>query len=425
MDSTLAQWLAYAPKPHPLAAGQKWHVFISYRSTSRPWVLQLYDVLRHLGFDVFVDQYVLSAAAPLALSLSDGLEQSAAAVLVWSSAFEDSDWCKAEYGALETREKAGEGFRFVIAKLDGAKLPALAAGKLFVDFAQDRDAPRGTNLLTLLWGLEGKALPPEAVQLAAMVDDQSRTARAQVRAAREAGDAARLVELSRTPDLAWQTSSALGSDAADALIALDRIDDALAVLASLSDAFPRAVRPRLLRGLALARRGDLLAAQQVFGELYAAGEVGPETLGMYARTWMDRYRATGNRLFLLKSRDLYREAFETWPGDHYTGINAAAKSLLLGERDVAMELAQRVDQLLAGMRRPPDYWRLATAAESRLLQGDCKGAAALYVKAVSMAPEELGSHRVTRDQAVALLDVQLIPQPDRQAVLAAFAHLAR
>jgi hypothetical protein len=124
--------------------------------------------------------------------------------------------------------------------------------------------------------------------------------------------------------------------------------------------------------------------------------VGPETLGMYARTWMDRYRASRNRLFLLKSRDLYREAFETWPGDHYTGINAASKSLLLGEREMAVQLAQRVEQLVTDARQPPDYWRVATAAESRLVQADCRGAAELYVKAVSMAPEELGSHRATR-----------------------------
>jgi TIR domain len=246
VDPTLTQWLAYAPKPQVLGPGRKWHVFISYRSTNRPWVLQLHDVLRHLGFEVFLDQYVLSAAAPLALSLSDGLDQSTAAVMVWSSAFEDSEWCKAEYGGLEVREKAGEGFRFVIAKLDAAKLPVLAAGKLFVDFSQERDAPRGTNLLTLLWGLEGKALPPGAVQL-----------------------------------------------------------------------------------------------------------------------------------------------------------------------------AQRVDELVGDARQAPDYWRVATAAESRLVQGDCRRAAERYVKAVSMAPEELGSHRATRDQALALLDALKVSQADREVVLAA------
>jgi hypothetical protein len=57
------------------------------------------------------------------------------------------------------------------------------------------------------------------------------------------------------------------------------------------------------------------------------------------------------------------------------------------------------------------------------VQGDWRRATDLYVKAVSMAPEELGSHRATRDQAVALLDALQAPQADRETVLAAFAHL--
>ncbi len=57
------------------------------------------------------------------------------------------------------------------------------------------------------------------------------------------------------------------------------------------------------------------------------------------------------------------------------------------------------------------------------MQADCRGAAELYVKAVSMAPEELGSHRATRDQAVALLDALEVARVERDAVLAAFAHL--
>ena len=40
---------------------RQWHVFLSYRSVNR---LALYDVL-NLGCKVFLDQYVLTAAAPL------------------------------------------------------------------------------------------------------------------------------------------------------------------------------------------------------------------------------------------------------------------------------------------------------------------------------------------------------------------------
>jgi hypothetical protein len=50
---------------------------------------------------------------------------------------------------------------------------------------------------------------------------------------------------------------------------------------------------------------------------------------------MDRCQATGERTFLLKSRDLYRQAFEAFPKDYYTGINAASKSMLAGERETA------------------------------------------------------------------------------------------
>ena len=97
----------------------------------------------------------------------------------------------------------------------------------------------------------------------------------------------------------------------------------------METSFPKALRPQQLKGLALARSGDWQQAQIVLGRLYAAGEIDAETLGIYGRTWMDRYVKTKDRLHLLRARDLYRQAFEAIPKDYYTGINAAAKSLLL------------------------------------------------------------------------------------------------
>jgi hypothetical protein len=44
--------------------------------------------------------------------------------------------------------------------------------------------------------------------------------------------------------------------------------------------------------LAYARKGDWRKAQAILVELFAAGEIDSETLGIYARTWMDRYNAT-------------------------------------------------------------------------------------------------------------------------------------
>ena len=117
--TTLDDWLQLAPPPPELKAGQKWHVFLSYRSTHRPWVIQLYDVLRGLEFKVFLDQYELKASDSLVGSLEEGLYKSASGVLVWSVAADDSKWCKKEYRSMESRSEKDEEFHYVTAVLDG------------------------------------------------------------------------------------------------------------------------------------------------------------------------------------------------------------------------------------------------------------------------------------------------------------------
>jgi hypothetical protein len=128
----------------------------------------------------------------------------------------------------------------------------------------------------------------------------------------------------------------LGCKAAEGLTKLDCHDEAIALLSQLESHLPRAIRPRQLRALALARRAvrtndasDLKLAQEILAELYAAGERDPETLGIYGRTWMDRHERDGDELALQRSRDLYAEAFDGAQDDFYTAINAAAKSVFL------------------------------------------------------------------------------------------------
>lgn len=87
-------WTTFAPEPADLGQDKKYHVFISYRSVERRWVLALYDILTGLGYKVFLDQYVLTAADPLAYTLGEALDASQSAILVWSNRFEDSEWCK-------------------------------------------------------------------------------------------------------------------------------------------------------------------------------------------------------------------------------------------------------------------------------------------------------------------------------------------
>jgi len=416
MDPLLQKWLEFAPKPQPLTASQRWHIFLSYRSVNRQWVLQLYDVLRHLGYNVFLDQYVLSAAAPLALTLGEELDSSASAIMMWSSEFDDSSWCLKEFTTLESKENAGNGFRYVIAKLDASPLPGLAAGKIYVDFAQQREGPGGSGLLRLLYGISGDPLPADAIALAEQIDEATQDDLLTIRSARAAGDTAILLQLCSSDSVAWKSSPALPCEAAEALIALECYAPALEVLAGVKTTFPRALRPQQLTGLALARKGDWQQAQILLGRLYVAGEIDPETLGIYGRTWMDRYNQTKDRLHLLRARDLYRQAFEAAPKDYYTGINAAAKSLLLGERDTAKQLASRVEKIVGAIAAPNDYWRTATIAEVQLLQGNYEPAAALYQSAIGSAPLERGSHESTWQEASRLLDC-LAASPEQKALI--------
>jgi predicted Zn-dependent protease len=263
--------------------------------------------------------------------------------------------------------------------------------------------------------LSGQPLPPTAVKLAADVDAQMRDGLLNVKAARDAGDADALVALAEMDDMAWRGSPMLICAVAEGLIAMKKIPEAVTVLDRVGTAFPKALRPKQLGGLALARSQQTTKAQLSLGMLYAAGEIDPETLGILARTWMDRYNESGNRLFLLKSRDLYRQAFEAFPTDYYTGINAASKSLLAGEKQTAAQLAARVEGVIGEKPVGNDYWKTATAAELQLLQAKYPEAAALYRAAVVTAPGDIASHEFSRAQAKLLL--QALDASDEQRAL--------
>src|SRR5215813_11285852 len=77
--------------------------------------------------------------------------------------------------------------------------------------------------------------------------------------------------------------------------------------------------------------GGRAPAQEILGAMYVEGYRDPETVGMYAASWWVRYPQSKDKRHLQRSRDLYLEAFKLDPQDSTTGINAASKSLFLGE----------------------------------------------------------------------------------------------
>mgnify|MGYP003576883342 CR=1 FL=1 len=169
----MEEFFRLAPAPWALAAGRKWHIFLSYRSTQRKWVLGLYDILTQLKYQVFMDQFVLVGGQGLASSLGDNLDASEAGILVWSARSEDSAWCRKEYDSFESRESSGD-FKFVALRLNSAPLPGFVQGTLWIDCSEERDGLSGISLLRLLYGLQGKPLPEQAVRLATQIDEAAK-----------------------------------------------------------------------------------------------------------------------------------------------------------------------------------------------------------------------------------------------------------
>jgi len=112
----------------------------------------------------------------------------------------------------------------------------------------------------------------------------------------------------------------------------------------------------------------------------AAGHQDPETMGMLGAAWDRRYQESGKTLHLRASPEMYRSAFQGDPKDYHTGINAAAKSLFLGESQEAERLAANVLPLVKAASDGNDFWAGCTSGEIYLLQRKLNSAAAQYQK---------------------------------------------
>jgi tetratricopeptide (TPR) repeat protein len=311
-------------------------------------------------------------------------------------------------------------FRFVIVKLDNEDLPLFARNALYEDFSDSLEGPRGYSLLRVMCGLVGQPLSPEAVKFATLIDQETREFLAEIAAARDIGDIDGLVSLTARANVAWWASPLLLCQAARALIDLGNPAAAFDVLEPTEERFPQSIRLQQLQAIALARLGQSYAAQRILGELYAKGHRDPETLGIYARTWFDRYKESRRLIHLEKSRDLYAEAFEYEPRDYYTGINAASKSVFLGDLDAAKDYAARVEELVGTAAIARDYWKTVTVGEVQLIQQHYDEAARLYREAVLMDLEAWGSHSSTLGQARVIMDQLGTPPEQREKIEQAF-----
>jgi class 3 adenylate cyclase len=182
--------------------------------------------------------------------------------------------------------------------------------------------------------------------------------------------------------------------------------------------WPQDVRLRQLQGLALARSGATVMANQVLSGLYGEGMIDGETLGILARTHKDMAgRARSHRerkRELERAHAYYVEGYKGaisgkqkgWRDDAlYNGINAASTALLTGKKGEAKTLAGEVRRIcLENLElKKRDYWPVATLGEAAVLLGDWKEAETRYREAGRLGRKNFGDLSSTRHQARTLL----------------------
>lgn len=173
--------------------------------------------------------------------------------------------------------------------------------------------------------------------------------------------------------------------------------------------WPKDVRLRQLQGLALSRSGATERANAVLEQLLLESENDEETRGMLGRTYKDLAANASTleqrREFLQRAAKIYGEAYHA-SGGYWTGINAAAMSLLIGEEKRARELAEKVRaQCLREVADPggDQYWELAALGEAALVCRDWKEAEKWYTRAGTQGERRFGDLHSSRRNARLIL----------------------
>jgi class 3 adenylate cyclase len=165
--------------------------------------------------------------------------------------------------------------------------------------------------------------------------------------------------------------------------------------------------------LAHARAGATRVAHALLDKAEAAPHPDAllaDILSLRGRLLKDAFHRAPERAgaasLLARARDEYLRAYG-FAHDPHPGINAAALTLLLGEREAARALAREMRGAIA-MRNPASAWDVASDAEAQLLLGDIDAAARSYAAACTLAGGNAGMVGTMRRQ-VRLL-ARAVPQ---------------
>ena len=410
----------------PIIDESAYHVFISYRSTDRPWAMSLVARLEGVGLRVFIDQRELVPGNYLSGQIESALRRSRAAVLLVSRGWLESPWCQQEANVLVKRAVEDVTFRLVPLRLDDSEMPPLLGARVWLDFIGTKQA-QGANLDQLLSALVNRVTP----------HPNSMAARADAADVRVTDDFVADIKSAAISNGNWifeilDEFAKTGSTDVAPLIAAAEIFCGKGLFESALKVLERAKatsRVRQLRAFALRKLDKIDESIKLLEALYREGQRDPETSGILAGSYKARWLKGRDLSFRQLAYQVYRETYER-TGDPYNGINTAAMALQCGDEAEMYQVAGEVrDKLLKLESAELTHWDLATIGEAELLRKRFDDARDWYGKAAGKAAGLHQDIAVMRRQA--RLNLERLGQPREKLddvlpvprILAYFGHM--
>lgn len=151
--------------------------------------------------------------------------------------------------------------------------------------------------------------------------------------------------------------------------------------------FPEDRKLSILYARALSRAGALDKARERLEGLYRKDSGDPETAGLLGSVYKELWRKTESSAYLRMSCGIYLDGFKN-TGNFYPGINAAALSLIIGDKKKSHEIAEEVIRICDPVK--DDYWTLATIGEAHIILGRADAAFKFYERAANLSAVKTG-----------------------------------
>ena len=142
---------------HPKEQPEQYDIFISYRTTRRPWVETLAHNLKAQGYKVFLDDWELIAGDNFTRKIYSAMKQSRYALLIATPEAAESGWVQEEYEYMFNRSKQDKDFHWIPIVLGEFPDFPFLSNIQAVDFADSTEDKYRIAFQKLLCGLDKQA----------------------------------------------------------------------------------------------------------------------------------------------------------------------------------------------------------------------------------------------------------------------------